>query len=80
MKDKGFNLLLGVNAGSADPACLIEVQYMAGNKEDGTTALVGKQLRQTKKWCRNGPFQYQKKLPFRKTTTRKTTWKVFLWK
>ena len=42
LKDKGFNLLLGVNAGSADPACLIEVQYMAGNKEDGTTALVGK--------------------------------------
>ena len=42
LKDKGFNLLLGVNAGSADPCCLIEVQYMAGNKEDGTTALVGK--------------------------------------
>ncbi|MBO6103864.1 hypothetical protein J6P04_02290 [bacterium] len=42
MKDKGFNLLLGVNKGSADPCCLIEAQYMAGNKQDGTTALVGK--------------------------------------
>ena len=42
LKDKGFNLLLGVNAGSADPACLIEVQYMAGAKDEGTTALVGK--------------------------------------
>ena len=42
LKDKGFNLLLGVNAGSADPCCLIEVQYMAGSKDEGTTALVGK--------------------------------------
>ena len=42
LKDKGFNLLLGVNAGSADPCCLIEVQYMAGAKDEGTTALVGK--------------------------------------
>jgi leucyl aminopeptidase len=42
LKDKGFNLLLGVNKGSSDPCCLIEVQYMAGAKEEGTTALVGK--------------------------------------